>query len=675
MKFIKYAKFKAIILGVVFFFSSHLAAANSSLEVNERSTFLEHPSFIFLFISLTLLLIAILQLLQYRRQIEKKSLELSTANKQLQIEIEERAQIHTALQESKERYALAARGANDGLWDWNLKTNEIYFSSRWKSMLGFQDDEIEDRLQEWFHRVHPDDINKLKKDISDHLNEGTSHFKNEHRLLNKKEDYLWVLSRGLAVRDTDGSCIRMAGSLTDITGRKKTEEQLIQNAFYDTLTGLPNRALFMDRLQMAFVHNKRNKDHLFAILFLDLDRFKNINDSFGHLIGDELLVLVAKRLRFHIRPDDTIARFGGDEFVVLLGNIKEVSDATKIAERINNVLTEPFHLMHHELYISITIGIAVSTHEYQQPEEILRDADTAMYHAKLRGNACYLVFDKLMHVNALDRLELEIDLRHAIERKEFVLYYQPIISLENRSIIGFEALVRWNHPRRGFLLPMEFIPLAEETGLIIPLSLWIIREACRQILIWQQQISSESPLVISINISPKHFKNDSFVDQIINILDETKLNPEHLALEITETVIMDNTDHMIAVLSQLKDLGIKIHIDDFGTGYSSLSYLQRFPINTLKIDRSFIGRLSGTGKDIEIVQSIINMAHNMKLHVIAEGVENAENLKTLENLKCEYAQGYFFSHPLNINDAEVLIAQHNAYTNVIDYPTSNFEER
>jgi EAL domain-containing protein (putative c-di-GMP-specific phosphodiesterase class I) len=380
-------------------------------------------------------------------------------------------------------------------------------------------------------------------------------------------------------------------------------------------------------------------------------------------------------LRFHIRPDDTIARFGGDEFVVLLGNIKEVSDATKIAERINNVLTEPFHLMHHELYISITIGIAVSTHEYQQPEEILRDADTAMYHAKLRGNACYLVFDKLMHVNALDRLELEIDLRHAIERKEFVLYYQPIISLENRSIIGFEALVRWNHPRRGFLLPMEFIPLAEETGLIIPLSLWIIREACRQILIWQQQISSESPLVISINISPKHFKNDSFVDQIINILDETKLNPEHLALEITETVIMDNTDHMIAVLSQLKDLGIKIHIDDFGTGYSSLSYLQRFPINTLKIDRSFIGRLSGTGKDIEIVQSIINMAHNMKLHVIAEGVENAENLKTLENLKCEYAQGYFFSHPLNINDAEVLIAQHNAYTNVIDYPTSNFEER
>jgi diguanylate cyclase (GGDEF)-like protein/PAS domain S-box-containing protein len=629
----------------------------------EPAMFFPNITVYLLFASLTLLLFAIWHLFRYRRQIEKKACELSIANKQLQFEIEQRAQIQKALQESKERYALAARGANDGLWDWDLKTNEIYFSSRWKSMQGFQDDEIGDRLQEWFHRVHPDDINKLKKDISDHINGVTPHFENEHRLLNKQEDYLWVLSRGLAVRDTDGSSIRMAGSLTDISGRKKTEEQLIQNAFYDTLTGLPNRALFMDRLQMAFVHSTRNKDYLFAILFLDLDRFKNINDSFGHLIGDELLVLVAKRLRSHIRPDDTIARFGGDEFVVLLGNIKEVSDATKIADRINNVLTESFHLLHHELYINVTIGIAISTHEYQQPEEILRDADTAMYHAKLRGKACYLVFDKSMHVNALDRLELEIDLRHAIERKEFVLYYQPIISLENRSIIGFEALVRWNHPQRGLLLPMQFIPLSEETGLIIPLSLWIIREACQQMCTWQQQFPADLPLVVSVNISPKHFTHVNFVDHITNILDETKLNPEHLALEITETVMMDNTDHMIAVLSRLKDIGIKIHIDDFGTGYSSLSYLQRFPINILKIDRSFISRMSGNGKNAEIVQSIINMAHNMKMQVIAEGVEKVENLKTLENLKCEYAQGYFFSHPLNINDAEILLMQQNTYTN------------
>jgi diguanylate cyclase (GGDEF)-like protein/PAS domain S-box-containing protein len=627
-----------------------------------------------LFASLTLLLFAIWHLFRYRRQIEKKAHELSVANKQLQAEIEQRTQIQKALEESRERYAIAARGANDGLWDWNLTTNEIYFSSRWKSMLGFQDNEIGDRLQEWFHRVHPDDIQKLKKDISDHLNGIMPHFENEHRLSNRKDDYVWVLSRGIAVKDKDGNSIRMAGSLTDISVRKKTEEQLIQNAFYDPLTGLPNRALFMDRLQMAFVHSQRDRNHLFAILFLDLDRFKNINDSFGHFTGDELLNLVAKRLRSRIRPDDTIARFGGDEFVVLLGNIKEESDATKIAERINSILTEPFHLVHHELYIGITIGIAISNQEYTQPEDILRDADTAMYHAKLRGKSSYLVFDKSMHVNALDRLELEIDLRHATERREFVLYYQPIVSLHNRSIIGFEALVRWNHPQRGFLLPMEFIPLAEETGLIIPLSLWIIREACTQMRIWQEQSPDVSQLVVSINISPVHFKHPAFVDQIRNVLDETGLNPEYLSIEITETVMMDNTEHMISVLTELKDIGVKIHIDDFGTGYSSLSYLQRFPINTLKIDRSFIGRLTGTGKDTEIVQSIINMAHNMKMHVIAEGVEKAENLEILENLKCEFAQGYFFSHPLNTHEAEKLLLQQDMLINEINtHPKSNLD--
>ncbi len=620
-----------------------------------------------LFASMTLLLFAILGLFRYRSRLEKKAEELSHANTELKSEMARRAQTQRALQESQERYALAASGANDGLWDWNLETNEIYFSPRWKSMLGFQDTEIGNRLQEWFHRVHPDDILKLKKDIADHINGITPHFENEHRLINKQEVYLWMLSRGLAVKGKDGSSIRMAGSLTDISGRKKAEEQLIQNAFYDTLTGLPNRALFMDRLQMAFAHNKRNPGHLFAILFLDLDRFKNINDSFGHLTGDELLVLVAKRLKAHIRPDDTLARFGGDEFVILLGTIGDVGDATVIAERINDILSEPFQLKQHELYIGMTAGIAISNEEYEKPEEILRDADTAMYHAKLRGRACYLVFDKSMHVNALDRLELEIDLRHAIARKEFELYYQPIISLGNRTITGFEALVRWHHPQRGLLLPMEFIPLAEETGLIIPLSLWIIREACLQLVVWQQ-VQPDSQLVMSINISPVHLKHAGFIDQMVQILDETKLNPKRLALEITETVMMENTDHMVDVLSRLTQLGIEIHIDDFGTGYSSLSYLQKFPINTLKIDRSFIGRMTGKGKDVGIVQSIIKMAHTMNLRVIAEGVEQTDNLRTLENLKCEYAQGFLFSHPLNRDAADLLLMQQDAYSNIGNCP-------
>jgi len=666
MKFSVYAKLMTMMIGCVLFFSSHLAVANSSAQISEPSTSIENISLYFLFASLTLLLLTVLRLLQYRRQIEKKASELVTINEQMQLEIDERKRIQEALQESEERYALAARGANDGLWDLNLKTNEIYFSSRWKSMLGFQDDEIGNGIQEWFHRVHPDDFGKLKKDISDHLNNRTPHFENEHRLLNKEDVYLWMLSRGLAVRDSSGTTVRIAGSLTDITGRKEAEQQLIKSAFYDALTGLPNRALFMDRLQMAFAYKKRHSDHLFAVLFLDLDRFKNINDSFGHLIGDELLVLVSERLKAHTRPDDTIARFGGDEFVVLLGDVKEVSDATYIADRINNILKEPFHLMHHELYINATIGIAISANEYQQPEEILRDADTAMYNAKLSGKAGYLIFDKSMHVNALDLLELEIDLRHAIERKEFVIYYQPIISLGNRSIIGFEALVRWNHPHRGLLLPMEFIPLAEETGLIIPLSLWIIREACRQMRIWQQRFPSDLPLTVSVNISPKHLANTNFIAHITDVLDETNLNPEQLALEITENAMIENTDYMVSLFSQLKDLGIKINIDDFGTGYSSLSYLQRFSINTVKIDQSFISGLSKNEKNVEIVQSIINMAHNMKLHVIAEGVEQSENLQTLENLKCEYAQGFFFSYPLSMHETEMLLSRQNTNADVIN---------
>ena len=664
MKLIGYAKLIAGITGVVLCFASYLAIASSSAQVNELSASTENVPLYLLFASLTLLLFTILRLLRYRQQVEKKASELAAANGQMQFEIKERTRIQEALKQSEERYALAARGANDGLWDWNLTTNEIYFSSRWKSMLGFQDDQIGNSMQEWFRRVHPDDISKLKKDISDHLNDATPHFENEHRLLNKEEVYLWMLSRGLAVRDSEGIAIRMAGSLTDITDRKKAEEQLIHSAFYDALTGLPNRALFTDRLQMAFAYNKRHKDHLFAVLFLDLDRFKNINDSFGHLIGDKLLVLVSERLKTHMRPGDTIARFGGDEFVMLLGDVKEVKDIIYIADRINSILKEPFQLMHHELYISVTTGIAISADEYRQPEEILRDADTAMYNAKSHRKGSYLVFDETMHVNALDLLELEMDFRHALERKEFVMYYQPIVSLESRKIIGFEALVRWNHPHRGLLLPMEFIPLAEETGLIIPLSLWIIRESCNQMRIWQQQFPSDLPLAISVNISPKHLANANFITHITDILDETKLDPEQLALEITESTMLENTDYMVSLFSQLRDLGVKIHIDDFGTGYSSLSYLQRFSVNTVKIDQSFISGLNKNEKDIEIVQSIINMAHNMRLHVIAEGVEQSENLRTLENLKCECAQGFFFSYPLNMQETETFLAN----ANLIDRP-------
>lgn len=632
------------------------------IHPSEIGAFTFTTSHYFLLASVILLLLAIMRLFAYRRNLEIKTQELALANTQLRRETEERSRVQAALEETNERYALVVRGANDGIWDWNFHTNQVYFSDRWKSMLGYEESEIGASVHEWFQRVHREDIHKLEKDISDHLGGVTPHFENEHRLLTKDGVYLWVLSRGIAIKDSEGHPLRIAGSLTDISARKKTEEQLIQNAFFDTLTGLPNRALFMDRLRMAFAHQKRNKEYLFAILFLDLDRFKNINDSFGHLMGDELLVHVAKKLQAHIRPDDTIARFGGDEFVILLSDIKDEQDAFFIAQRINAIFRDPFYLKDFELYVSVSIGIANSNHQYQQPEDILRDADTALYTAKSKGKGCSVVFDDSMHVNALDRLELEIDLRHAIERGEFILYYQPIIHLEDRRTIGFEALVRWRHPRRGLLLPLEFIPLAEETGLIIPLSVWIIREACRQLRSWQEKYGLESSLLVSVNISPLHLRHSGFVDQIRDILTETRLLPEHLAVEITENFMLENSADVTTVLTQLQELGVKIYIDDFGTGFSSLSYVQRFPINTLKIDRSFIDRLSASNKTIEIVQSIITMARNMNLHIIAEGVEDLDNLQELQNLKCESAQGFLFSQPVDIAEAEKFLTDHSVCT-------------
>lgn len=637
-------------------------AGYAMIPASEIGGFTFTTSHYFLLASTILLLVAIMRLFAYRRHLEIKTHELASANAQLRKETEERSRIQAALEETNERYALVVRGANDGIWDWNFHTNRVYFSDRWKSMLGYGENEIGTSVHEWFQRVHREDIHKLEKDLSDHLDGATPHFENEHRLLTKEGEYLWVLSRGIAIKDSQGHPLRIAGSLTDISNRKKTEEQLIHNAFYDPLTGLPNRALFMDRLRMAFAHQKRNKGYLFAILFLDLDRFKNINDSFGHLMGDELLIHVAKKLQAHIRPDDTIARFGGDEFVILLSDIRDEQDAALIAQRINAIFRDPFHLNEFELYVSVSIGIANSNHQYQQPEDILRDADTALYTAKSRGKSCCVVFDHSMHVNALDRLELEIDLRHAIDRGEFILFYQPIIHLEDRRTIGFEALVRWRHPRRGLLMPLEFIPLAEETGLIIPLSVWIIREACRQLRSWQEKYGSEKSLLVSVNISPLHLKYSGFVDQIKNILKETRLHPEHLAVEITENFMLENSADVTTVLTQLQELGVKIYIDDFGTGFSSLSYVQRFPINTLKIDRSFIDRLSASNKTVEIVQSIITMARNMNLHIIAEGVEDLDNLQELQNLKCESAQGFLFSQPVDIVEAEKFLMEQSGYT-------------
>lgn len=441
----------------------------------------------------------------------------------------------------------------------------------------------------------------------------------------------------------------------DIAERRRAEEQLLHNALHDGLTGLPNQALFMDRLGLALERAKRRKDYLFAVLFLDLDRFKVINDSLGHIVGNQLLIAISRRLETFLRSVDTVARLGGDEFTILLEDIEDTSTAIHIAERIQKELALPFNVNELEVFTSVSIGIALSSQSYAQPEHLLRDADIAMYRAKALGKARYEVFDTDMHNRAVLLLQLETDLRRAITREEFLIHYQPIVSLVTGSIVGFEALVRWNHPKRGLISPIEFIPVAEEAGMIVMIGQWVLREACSQMHKWHTQFPTTPPLTISVNLSGKQIMQLELLQQINFVLQETGLDASSLKLELTESVLIDNTESATAMLSQLRALNIELHMDDFGTGYSSLSYLHRFPISTLKIDRSFISNIGIGGENLEIVRAIVALAHSLNMNVTAEGVETLEQLALLRGMQCNRGQGYFFSRPLDSLAVEELL--------------------
>ena len=440
----------------------------------------------------------------------------------------------------------------------------------------------------------------------------------------------------------------------EIIRRKQIEEKLQYKALHDSLTGLANRALFLDHLKRSIDCAKRRKDYLFAVLFLDLNRFKVINDSLGHTIGDELLIAIAGKLKSCLRPEDTIARLGGDEFTILLGEIRDFSDATRVAERIHGELALPLDLGGHEVFASTSVGIVLSGPDYNQPEDLLRDADIAMYRSKAHGSR-YEVFDREMHGRAISRLELETDLRRGIEREEFQVHYQPLVSLETSRISGFEALVRWQPPGKDIVSPADFIPAAEETGLIVPIGDWVLREACHQMRTWQSKFSADPPLTINVNLSVKQFMQPTLVKDIDRILSETNLDPRNLNLEITESLIMEDTSATATMLSRLKDLDIKLQMDDFGTGYSSLSYLHRFPIDTLKIDRSFISNMGADRKNSEIVQTILMLAQNLGMDATAEGVETSAQLTELRSMACERGQGYYFSKPLDAIATEDLL--------------------
>ncbi len=450
-----------------------------------------------------------------------------------------------------------------------------------------------------------------------------------------------------------------------------SREHFRHAAFHDALTGLPNRTLLLDHLTLAIERARRHSDHLFAVLFVDLDRFKNINDSLGHGVGDLLLVALARRLEGCLRPMDTVARLGGDEFAILLDGLADTRAAITVAERVQSELTQPFNLNGHEVYTTASIGIALSATGYTHPENVLRDADTAMYRAKENGKARHELFDTVMHARAVALLTLENDLRRAVERREFLVYYQPIIALDTNRITGFEALLRWPHAERGFVAPDEFIPLAEETGLIFEIGRWVLGEACRQMCHLQKLVPQ--PLTISVNLSSRQFSQPNLIEQIKQTLAETGLDPRSLLLEITESVVMENAETAATMLKQLRALGVQLSIDDFGTGYSSLSYLHRFPVSMLKIDRTFIGRMSVGGENTEIVRTIITLANNLGMQVVAEGVETEAQLAHLRKLNCAYGQGYLFSRPVAAEQAAALLTTqpevaHAAGPNLADEP-------
>lgn len=557
------------------------------------------------------------------------------------------------LRESEERYALAVRAANDGIWDWNLKANEIYFSHRWKDILGYKAEEIGNDPNEWISRVHPDHKNRVQTDLASHVKGLTPLFECEYLIRHSNGKYLWVLSRGLAVRDANGKVYRMAGSHSDIAARKLAEERLAHDALHDALTGLPNRVLFMDRLENRLERTKRSPDDLFALMFIDLDRFKVVNDSLGHAVGDQLLITISHRLRLSLRPEDTISRLSGDEFAVLLHDVSDINDVHRVADRIKGQLVTTTLLGAVERSPSASIGIAIFNTTYSSAAELLRDADLAMYRAKALGGNRHQLFDETMQVSAIELLQLEEDLKHAAARKEWLVYYQPIVSLASNEIIGVEALVRWLHPKRGILQPSEFIHLAEETGHILSIGEFVLRTACLQVKAWRN--AGHPNIWVSVNISSRQFQDQNMVEQVSQILSETELPSDGLRLEITERLAIHDTEYSIKIMKELQEMGVHTSLDDFGTGYSSLAYLNRFPLKFLKIDQSFIQDIQLDEKNESLVAAIIAMARSLGLEVVAEGVEKDEQLNFLRSQLCENVQGFLLSHPVTAMELTKLL--------------------
>ncbi len=549
---------------------------------------------------------------------------------------------------------MAACGGNDGLWDWDLATNRIRFSRRWVASLGCAEHEWGDTPEEWFRRIHPEDVRQVQLAIDAHLAGRIPEIDNQHRIRHVDGTYRWMHCRGRVVRNEAGLAVRLTGSHVDLTAEKVT----------DVLTGLPNSFLLLDRVARSIDRAHRHTDFLFALLLINLDHFSLLVEHSGQAAGDHLLITAARRLETslrawnsesHSKSDYVVAHLKGDEFAVLLENLTEVGEAKTVAERLLKEIAAPLKLDGHEVFPSASVGMALSLSQYNDPEAVLSDADTAMRRAKSLGKGRCEVFDTAVLESTRKRLQLEAELREAIELKEFRVRYQPIVSLDSSRIAGFETLVRWHHPARGVVYPNEFIPVAESTGIIVPLGQWVLREACSQLKAWQELPGTPGDLWVSVNISGVQLKQPAIVETVGKILSDTGLDPHCLMLELTESTAMENPETVTNILLQLRVMGVRLGLDDFGTGFSALGNLPRFPVDCLKIERSFVHGMLTSKDMVGVVRTIHELAHQLGLQVIVEGIEKTEQLNLVRALECEYGQGFLFSKPIDSEKATELV--------------------
>jgi diguanylate cyclase (GGDEF)-like protein/PAS domain S-box-containing protein len=587
------------------------------------------------------------------QRIQERTAQLEKANQKLKFEIGEREQVTRLLKESEEKLESILNSLEEVVWSAEVATSSLLFlNPAAQSVYGRSVDELLNNPNLRLESIHPEDRDRVELSLA-------SSFKHNHdleyRIVQPNGEIRWVWERSRLIFDQTGIANRRDGIISDITERKKIESELSYEARHDSLTNLPNRSAFLERVEQALQQSQKNPDYLFAVLFIDLDRFKIVNDSLGHLVGDELLIVVAQILISCCRATDFVARLGGDEFTILLDAIKTIEEANYIAERIQTKLNNPFNLQGHTVFTSASIGIVEVNHQYQDSSAILQNADLAMYRAKSQGKARHEVFAQEMYAETRELLEIENDLRKAVLDNEFMLHYQPIVSLKTNKLYGFEALLRWQHPTKGLIYPDKFINLAEETGLILNIGEWILKSACLQLHTWQTQYPQAADLKISVNITSQQLKDHNFLTILDQTLATTGLSGQSLNLEITESTLMEYKPEIINLLHQIKERGMRLNIDDFGTGYSCLQYLNRFPISTLKIDRSFTQGMLKDRENFEIIKMIISLARTLKIDVIAEGIENLKQLKVLKTFNCKLGQGHLFSEAIDYQTAELML--------------------